>query len=81
MKKRTLITLAAAMLLSLSAFAADLTVDELSAKVGVPTRTIRFYTGKKLLPPPRLEGRTGLYGPAHVARQPRQNWRNSLALT
>ncbi len=47
---------------------AELTVDELAAKVGVPVRTIRFYAGKKLLPPPRLEGRTGLYGPVHVAR-------------
>lgn len=47
---------------------AELTVDELAARVGVPVRTIRFYAGKKLLPPPRLEGRTGLYGPAHVAR-------------
>lgn len=46
----------------------ELTVDELAARVGVPVRTIRFYTGKKLLPPPRLEGRTGLYGPVHVAR-------------
>ena len=47
---------------------AELTVDELAARVGVPVRTIRFYAGKKLLPPPRLEGRTGLYGSAHVAR-------------
>ena len=47
---------------------AELTVDELAARVGVPVRTIRFYAGKKLLPPPRLEGRTGLYGPIHVAR-------------
>lgn len=46
----------------------ELTVDELAARVGVPVRTIRFYAGKKLLPPPRLEGRTGRYGPAHVAR-------------
>lgn len=46
----------------------ELTVDELAARVGVPVRTIRFYAGKKLLPPPRLEGRTGLYGPVHVAR-------------
>jgi DNA-binding transcriptional MerR regulator len=45
-----------------------LTVDELAAAAGVPVRTIRFYAGKKLLPPPRLEGRTGLYGPAHLAR-------------
>lgn len=47
---------------------AELTVDELAARVGVPVRTIRFYAGKRLLPPPRLEGRTGLYGAAHVAR-------------
>lgn len=47
---------------------ATLTVDELAARVGVPVRTVRFYAGKKLLPPPRLEGRTGLYGPVHVAR-------------
>lgn len=46
----------------------ELTVDELAARVGVPVRTIRFYAGKRLLPPPRLEGRTGLYGPVHVAR-------------
>ena len=46
----------------------ELTVDELAARVGVPVRTIRFWAGKKLLPPPRLEGRTGLYGPVHVAR-------------
>lgn len=46
----------------------ELTVDELAARVGVPVRTVRFYAGKRLLPPPRLEGRTGLYGPTHVAR-------------
>lgn len=46
----------------------ELTVDELASRVGVPVRTIRFWAGKRLLPPPRLAGRTGLYGPAHVAR-------------
>lgn len=46
----------------------ELTVDQLAARVGLPVRTIRFYAGKRLLPPPRLEGRTGLYGPVHVAR-------------
>jgi DNA-binding transcriptional MerR regulator len=46
----------------------ELTVDELATAAGIPVRRIRFYAGKKLLPPPRLDGRTGLYGPAHLAR-------------
>lgn len=46
----------------------ELTIDELAAKVGLTVRTVRFYAGKRLLPPPRLEGRTGFYGPQHVAR-------------
>ena len=46
----------------------ELTVDELAAAADIPVRRIRFYAGKRLLPPPRLEGRTGLYGPAHLAR-------------
>ena len=48
--------------------AAELTVDELAAAAEIPVRRIRFYAGKRLLPPPRLEGRTGLYGDAHLAR-------------
>ena len=31
-------------------------------------RNIRFYSGRGLLPPPQLRGRTGLYGPDHLAR-------------
>ena len=46
----------------------ELTVDELAVAADIPVRRIRFYAGKKLLPPPRLDGRTGLYGPAHLAR-------------
>jgi DNA-binding transcriptional MerR regulator len=46
----------------------DLTVDQLAARAGVSVRTVRFYAGKRLLPPPRLAGRTGLYGRAHLAR-------------
>lgn len=46
----------------------ELTVDELAAAANIPVRRIRFYAGKKLLPPPRLEGRTGLYGSGHLAR-------------
>lgn len=44
-----------------------LTVDELAAAAGVPVRTIRFYTGKRLLAPPFLAGRTGLYDAGHLA--------------
>ncbi|MFC5948674.1 MerR family transcriptional regulator [Pseudonocardia lutea] len=45
-----------------------LTVDQLAARTGTTVRTIRYYAGRGLLPPPRLRGRTGLYGPDHVAR-------------
>ncbi|KAA2264912.1 MerR family transcriptional regulator [Solihabitans fulvus] len=45
-----------------------LTVDELAARTGTTVRTVRFYTSRGLLPPPRLRGRVGLYGPEHVGR-------------
>ncbi|MEJ3659320.1 MerR family transcriptional regulator [Actinomycetes bacterium KLBMP 9759] len=45
-----------------------LTIDQLAERSGMTVRTIRFYAGKGLLPPPRLRGRTGLYGPGHLAR-------------
>lgn len=45
-----------------------ITIDELSRRTAVTVRNIRFYTTRGLLPPPRLRGRTGLYGPAHLAR-------------
>lgn len=45
-----------------------LTVDQLAGRSGVSVRTIRFYAGKGLLPPPMLRGRVGLYGPDHLAR-------------
>src|SRR5688500_11020989 len=31
-------------------------------------RNVRAYAARGLLPPPRLVGRTGYYGPEHVAR-------------
>lgn len=45
-----------------------LTIDQLAARSGITVRNIRFYAGRGLLPPPRLRGRTGLYGPDHLAR-------------
>jgi DNA-binding transcriptional MerR regulator len=45
-----------------------LTVDQLAARTRTSVRTIRYYSGRGLLPPPKLRGRTGLYGPDHVAR-------------
>ncbi|TCK26903.1 MerR family transcriptional regulator [Pseudonocardia endophytica] len=45
-----------------------LTVDQLAEATGVSVRTIRFYSGKGLLPAPRLRGRTGLYDTTHRAR-------------
>ena len=45
-----------------------LTIDQLASRSGVSVRTIRFYAGKGLLPPPKLRGRLGLYGPDHLAR-------------
>ncbi|GAA3292612.1 MerR family transcriptional regulator [Streptomyces cinereospinus] len=47
----------------------SLTIDELAARAGVTVRTVRFYAGKGLLPPPVLgPRRVGRYGPVHLAR-------------
>jgi DNA-binding transcriptional MerR regulator len=46
----------------------ELTVDQLAAKVGMTVRNVRAYAARGLLPAPRLVGRTGYYGPDHVAR-------------
>jgi DNA-binding transcriptional MerR regulator len=45
-----------------------LTVDELSARVGMSVRTLRFYAGRGLMPPPVRRGRVGYYGADHIAR-------------
>jgi DNA-binding transcriptional MerR regulator len=44
------------------------TIDELAALSKVPSRTIRFYQAKGVLPRPELRGRVAYYGPAHVER-------------
>ncbi|PYC66773.1 transcriptional regulator [Streptomyces tateyamensis] len=46
-----------------------LTVDELAARAGVTVRTLRFYSGRGLLPPPELgPRRVGFYGRGHLDR-------------
>lgn len=41
---------------------------ELAAEAGITTRTVRFYRERKLLPPPRREGRIAWYDEHHLAR-------------
>lgn len=43
-------------------------IDGLAAHVGMTVRNVRAYAGRGILPPPRLEGRTGYYGREHVQR-------------
>lgn len=45
-----------------------LTLDELTARVGLSVRTVRFYTSRGLVPPPLRRGRSGYYTADHVAR-------------
>jgi DNA-binding transcriptional MerR regulator len=45
-----------------------LTLDELTDRVGMSVRNIRFYTSKGLVPPPLRRGRSGYYTSDHVAR-------------
>ena len=45
-----------------------LTIEQLAARTGLTVRNIRSHITRGLLPPPYLKGRTGYYGPQHVAR-------------
>jgi DNA-binding transcriptional MerR regulator len=45
-----------------------LTLDELTNRVGISVRNVRFYTTRGLVPPPIRRGRSGYYTPDHVAR-------------
>jgi len=47
---------------------ADLTIDQLARRTGMTVRNVRAHQSRGLLPPPVLRGRTGYYGPAHIAR-------------
>lgn len=44
------------------------TIDELAATSRVPSRTIRFYQAKGVLPAPEKKGRVAYYGRAHAER-------------
>jgi DNA-binding transcriptional MerR regulator len=44
------------------------TIDELAAESRVPSRTIRFYQSKGVLPRPELRGRVAYYTDAHIER-------------
>src|SRR5512133_3111680 len=43
-------------------------VDGLAREAGITVRTLRYYQERKLLPPPRREGRIGWYSRAHLTR-------------
>lgn len=43
-------------------------IDELAARAGTTSRTIRAYQARGLLPPPELKGRTGYYSEEHLHR-------------
>jgi DNA-binding transcriptional MerR regulator len=47
---------------------ADYRVDELAREAGTTVRNVRAYQDRGLLPPPRREGRVGIYSDAHLAR-------------
>ncbi|MFC5750759.1 MerR family transcriptional regulator [Actinomadura rugatobispora] len=47
---------------------AEYRIDELAQAAGGTVRNIRAYQDRGLLPPPRLEGRVGIYDDSHLAR-------------
>ena len=46
----------------------SMTIEQLASRVGMSVRTVRFYAGGGLIPPPRREGRNGCYGSDHLVR-------------
>lgn len=49
-------------------YRAEYRVEELAAEAGVSVDLLRSYQWKRLLPPPRHQGRVALYGPRHLER-------------
>lgn len=55
-----------------------LTLTQLSERSGLPSRTVRFYIQKGLLPPPHGEKRGAWYSEAHLAELLRiRHWKDS----
>jgi DNA-binding transcriptional MerR regulator len=48
--------------------AAELSIETLAERVGVPLRTIRFYIARGLLPGPGGRGKAAAYGDEHLLR-------------
>ena len=48
--------------------AAEVTIDQFAHEAGIPTSTVRLYQDRRLLPPPRREGRIGYYSTGHLDR-------------
>ena len=46
----------------------DYRIDDLARAAGMTVRNVRAYQERGLLPPPRLQGRTGWYDDGHLAR-------------
>lgn len=46
----------------------EFTIDQLATRAGMTVRNVRAYSGRGLIPPPRLEGRTGYYSLEHLQR-------------
>lgn len=53
---------------TVSAVAAEYTVDELAQAAQSTVRNVRAYQDRGLLPPPERRGRLGIYGGEHLAR-------------
>jgi DNA-binding transcriptional MerR regulator len=48
--------------------AREYSIGELAREAGITVRTLRYYQERKLLPPPRREGRSGRYSQHHLSR-------------
>lgn len=47
---------------------AEYRIDDLARAAGTTVRNVRVYQDRGLLPPPRREGRAGIYSEAHLGR-------------